>query len=450
MVKPKKPPGITTEDWEQLPPSVRAFVTQSVEHIAQLEAGHSKQERKVTKRMAAQSTSLSPETISRGGNLLVVDDNAMNRDMLSRRLNRQGYTVEMAVNGLEALDLIKERRFDLVLLDIMMPVMNGYQVLEHLKADPELRHLPVIMVSAVDDLESVIRCVQLGAEDYLFKPFNPVLLKARLEASLEKKWLRDQQKASMLRLDIENRRQADELERARQIQLSMLPTAPPLLPYLDIAAQQETASEVGGDYYDFFPRTNGKLRVAVGDATGHGVASGLMVSMTKASLLATHEAEFSTLMPKINSILNRIDLGTQLNMALLLLEFSYEKDKGIAVRAFGGGIPPLYILRATGDLEEVFISAFPLGIIEDALYTQTEFYLNSGDVLLMMSDGLSEMFSPERKLLGYNRLITALDQIETALLTAAEILEQVAHIGTAWADGQPLNDDVTLVVLKVT
>jgi CheY-like chemotaxis protein len=118
--------------------------------------------------------------------ILVVDDNEMNRDMLSRRLERLNYEVIMADNGQRALELLQEQAFDLVLLDIMMPKMNGYEVLETIKRDPKLRHLPVIMISAVDDLDSVVKCIELGAEDYLFKPFNPVLLKARLSASLDK------------------------------------------------------------------------------------------------------------------------------------------------------------------------------------------------------------------------------------------------------------------------
>src|SRR5687767_1628561 len=126
------------------------------------------------------------------GRLLVVDDNEMNRDMLSRRLERQGHAVTMAENGRQALERIRAEPFDLVLLDIMMPELNGYEVLEQLKNDGDLRHIPVIMISAVDELDSVVRCIELGAEDYLSKPFSPVLLKARIGACLEKKQLRDQ------------------------------------------------------------------------------------------------------------------------------------------------------------------------------------------------------------------------------------------------------------------
>ncbi|HYB57795.1 MAG TPA: response regulator [Alphaproteobacteria bacterium] len=128
--------------------------------------------------------------------LLVVDDNEDNRYTLTRRLSREGYTnLTTAANGREALGLLQGKPFDLVLLDIMMPDMNGYEVLEHLKADQQLRHIPVIMISAVDEVESVIRCIELGAEDYLSKPFNPTLLRARVGASLERKHLLDQVRA---------------------------------------------------------------------------------------------------------------------------------------------------------------------------------------------------------------------------------------------------------------
>jgi DNA-binding response OmpR family regulator len=125
--------------------------------------------------------------------LLVVDDIEDNRFALSRRLARQGYlNVTTAADGRQALELLNSRPFDLVLLDIMMPNVNGYEGLSAMKADERLRHIPVIMISAVDEIDSVIRCIELGAEDYLPKPFNPTLLRARVGASLERKRLHDQ------------------------------------------------------------------------------------------------------------------------------------------------------------------------------------------------------------------------------------------------------------------
>jgi adenylate cyclase len=134
-----------------------------------------------------------PDANGSAGVILVVDDNEGNRELLSRRLARQGFALATAESGQGALDLLAERPIDLVLLDVMMPGMDGYEALKRIKADPALRHIPVLMISALDEIDSVIRCIELGAEDYLPKPFNPVLLRARIGACLEKKRLRDQE-----------------------------------------------------------------------------------------------------------------------------------------------------------------------------------------------------------------------------------------------------------------
>jgi adenylate cyclase len=128
------------------------------------------------------------------GKILLADDNRMNRLLLGRSLEQQGHTIVFAEHGREALDLLRQQRFDVLLLDVLMPELDGYGVLEELKGDLHLRDIPVIMTSALDELDSVVRCVEMGAEDYLTKPINPVLLNARINASLEKKRLRDQQR----------------------------------------------------------------------------------------------------------------------------------------------------------------------------------------------------------------------------------------------------------------
>lgn len=145
-----------------------------------------------------------------GGRILVVDDNDVNRDMLSRRLEREGFDPVMAEDGIKALEKLKQGPFDLVLLDILMPGLNGYQVLEQIKTDPELRHLPVIMISALDEIDSVVRCIEIGAEDYLPKPFNPIILRARIGACLEKKRLRDREVLHLRQIE-EEKHKSDEL-----------------------------------------------------------------------------------------------------------------------------------------------------------------------------------------------------------------------------------------------
>ncbi len=172
--------------------------------------------------------------------ILVVDDNEMNRDVLVRRLSRQGYATETAEDGRAALDRIvaEPGKFDLILLDIMMPRMTGFEVLETLKDDTALRHIPVIMISAMTDLESTVRCIQLGAEDYLPKPFEPTLLKARIGASLEKKRLRDVEQAYLAQL-------SEERARSERLLLNILPRQ---------IAERLKAEE--GTIADYFPEAS--------------------------------------------------------------------------------------------------------------------------------------------------------------------------------------------------
>ena len=149
--------------------------------------------------------------------VLVVDDVPENRDLLVRRLKRLGINeVEQAANGIEALAAIERRNFDLVLLDIMMPEMDGFGVLERIKENGRIHDLPVVVISALNEIEPVVRCVELGAEDFIFKPFNPTLLRARVLASLEKKALRDHTRDEL-------RRKQMELDEARTLQLALVP-----------------------------------------------------------------------------------------------------------------------------------------------------------------------------------------------------------------------------------
>lgn len=161
---------------------------------------------------------ISPPQQLPSARLLVVDDNDMNREMLSRRLQKLGYEVTEVGDGRIALDKLRDGNFDLVLLDILMPVLDGFQTLEFMKADQRLRHLPVIMLTALDDVESTVRCIEAGAEDFVPKPFNPVVLRARITASLEKKRLRDQEQAYLAQLQSER-------SKSERLLLNVLPRA---------------------------------------------------------------------------------------------------------------------------------------------------------------------------------------------------------------------------------
>lgn len=190
------------------------------------------------------------------GTILVVDDTESNRALLTRRLSREGFTVAVAEDGRRALDMLSRHAFDLVLLDIMMPEMDGHQVLTAMKSDFGLRHLPVIMISGLDDLETLVRCIEGGADDYLTKPFDPVLLRARIGACLDKKRLRDkerellqqvrdaQEKSETLLLNILPRRIADRLKAGESTIVDTLPAVTVL--FADLAGFTEMSARISG------------------------------------------------------------------------------------------------------------------------------------------------------------------------------------------------------------
>lgn len=162
------------------------------------------------------SESEADSVTGRPSRVLVVDDNASNRELLKRRLERQGHSVALAENGSRALEMVWEAPFDLILLDLLMPDISGFDVLSVLKSDDALRDIPVIMISALNEIDSIVRCIEAGAEDYLAKPFDPVLLRARIGSSLEKKHLRDREREALEALRIEK-------ERSEQLLLNILP-----------------------------------------------------------------------------------------------------------------------------------------------------------------------------------------------------------------------------------
>ncbi len=156
--------------------------------------------------------------IKQSGHILVVDDNRMNRLKLSRGLKEQGHSVEVAENGKIALKMLESEVFDMVLLDIVMPEMDGYQVLQEMKGDDNLREIPVIIISAIDEMDSIVKCIKMGAEDYLPKPFDPILLRARIGAEMMKKRLEDEKQAYLEELKIER-------EKSERLLLNILPKA---------------------------------------------------------------------------------------------------------------------------------------------------------------------------------------------------------------------------------
>lgn len=211
--------------------------------------------------------------------LLVVDDLEMNRDLLVRRVRRLGHEAEVAVNGRDALEKLRTGPWDLVLLDITMPELDGYDTLRLIKADPSLAHTPVVMVSAIDETDSVVRCLELGADDYLTKPFNPVILQARIESSLAKKRFADQGRLMLQAL-------SREMDIGQRIQQGFLPDEMPVPAGWQLAARCTPARRVSGDFYDAFVLPGGGLALIVADVCDKGVGAALYMALFRTLLRA--------------------------------------------------------------------------------------------------------------------------------------------------------------------
>jgi hypothetical protein len=218
-------------------------------------------------------------------------------------------------------------------------------------------------------------------------------------------------------LEAENEQRARELEEARQLQLSMLPKIVPQLPHLEIAAYMKPAAEVGGDYYDFHLAADGALTVAVGDATGHGLKAGTMVTAMK-SLFRTFAAE-----PEIVPVFNQSSrVLKEMNLRSLFMGLTMIKINGRRMKVSSAGMPPALIYRAeTGSVEEVMIKAMPLGSVRGYPYRERELTLGCGDVVVLMSDGLPERFNHEGEMFDYSRTIKTLTQ--AAALAPSEIID---------------------------
>ena len=386
------------------------------------------------------------------GRLLVVDDVEANRDLLARRLRQLGHSVTVVENGSRALDLVATQEFDLILLDIMMPGMDGYEVLGRLQKDPARRHIPVIMISAVDEIESVVRCVELGATDYLSKPFNAVLLKARVHATLEKKRLRDREQLYARSLE-------REMEIGRQIQASFLPESLPQPPGWEIAASFQPARQVAGDFYDAFALKSGRIGLAVADVCDKGVGAALFMALFRTLLRASSElvdpslagmtdpaeraaARVTRAVVTTNDYIARTHGDA--NMFATVFFAVLDPETGLLTYVNGGHEPPILLSKAAGAVR-LGPTGPALGIVADQTFEVRRAQLDPGDVLLGFTDGVTDSRGPSQELFGEKRLLDLLDPPPES---AASLL---ARIESSLADhrrGQEPFDDVAMLAAR--
>ncbi|MGD1920881.1 MAG: SpoIIE family protein phosphatase, partial [Pleurocapsa sp.] len=395
--------------------------------------------------------------------ILIVDDNATNRDLLSRQVKTQGYQAGVAANGKQAIEMIQTGIYDLILLDILMPDIDGYQILKWIRAGA-WRHIPTIMISALDEIDSVVKCIEMGAADYLAKPFNPTLLKARLGACLEQKRLRDQESSYLEKLAIaneeiktlndclleENMRLSTELEVTQRLQMMLLPKEKELneIEGLEIAGFMEPADEVGGDYYDVLQH-HGRVTIGIGDVTGHGLESGvlmLMVQTAVRTLMENNETDpkkfFEVLNRTIYKNVQRMDSDKNLSLCLV--------DYRDGVLSLSGQHEEMLVVRSGGIIERVdtIDLGFPIGLeetIEDFVF-QAHIDLNEGDVVILYTDGITEAENTSGVHYGLENLCRILQQNwqkSAQDIRQAVINDLRSHIGV-----EKVYDDITLVVLK--
>ncbi len=382
------------------------------------------------------------------GLVLVVDDIEANRDVLTRRLERQGYTVAIAENGREALERLRAATFDLVLLDIMMPEMDGYEVLQQLKADHALRHIPVIMISALSELDSVVRCIEMGAEDYLPKPFNPTLLKARIGACLEKKLLRDREIQLFAQLQIHNaemarwrKMQDADLAVARVTQQAIVSSPSPPIEGWQVETVYTPVIQVGGDVYGCRQLDRGLWLFWLADATGHGVAAALFTTLV-ASLFDRASSASNTahgILSRVNAEFYDVLHGRSFMSACCLV---VDGDGRLSVA--GAGHPPLLIRRRNGNVETLPSSNLLMGIEPGAAMNEVVTNLASGDLALLYTDGLHSLKTKGGARMTHQNLTDIL----TTCDEGPDILPRLIAQLVQRSDAQPFEDDLAAISLR--
>ena len=330
----------------------------------------------------------------------------------------------------------------------MMPGTNGYEVLEHMKADPALREIPVIMISALSELDSVIRCIELGAEDYLPKPFNPTLLRARVSASLEKKRLRDAVRASLARLE-------QEMDAARKLQLGMLPLVfPACTPEqpVEIHALMDPAREVGGDLYDFFYASEHLLCFLVGDVSGKGAAAAMFMARTRSlvrmavQLWRQTNGDQITPVKIIEAVNHELCQNNRDRMFVTLFLGVLDTKTGVLAYVNAGHIAPC-VLHASGSIEPLTDKpAMPLAVRAGTAYQERTVTLLPDDTMFVFSDGVTEAMNAADELYGNERLQA--DLSAASALTPQEMVRAIKAKVDAFTGEAPQSDDVTMLALR--
>jgi serine phosphatase RsbU (regulator of sigma subunit) len=393
--------------------------------------------------------------------VLIVDDEPLNIGYLEQELDDLGLVTVSAGDGEAALAQVAAEAPDLVLLDMMMPVMDGFAVLAHLKAEKATRAIPVIVISALTDIRSIARGIELGADDYLPKPFEPVVLKARIASSLEKKRLRDHEQLYLRGLE-------RELEIGRQIQAGFLPTTLPQPVGWEIAGRLQPARQVAGDFYDAFALTSQRrIGLVIGDVCNKGVGAALFMAIFRSLVRAG--AGMQDFAQKDPSLVRRVDSddfaadSRQVVMDTVALTNNYVAQIHGASHMFAslffgvldpltgslvyinGGHEPIFIVGPNGVEAEITPTGPVVGLFTGAPFRITERRIEPGQSLLALTDGVADARSPSGAAFSNERLHDLLGRPASSAATLLDRLETAlaAHIA-----GGSQFDDITMLAVR--
>ncbi len=372
--------------------------------------------------------------------VLVVDDAPANLQ-IAHSILKEDFKVRVATSGAKALELAKaDPQPDLILLDVDMSEMNGFEVCAILKSTPETRDIPVIFLTRKTDVEDETKGFEMGAVDYIHKPFSPAVVKARVHTHLLLREAREQLSRQLILLN-------SEIEMARQIQLSILPRETPAIEGLEIAARCMPMTSVAGDFYDFILIDEKRLGILVADVSGHGLPSALIASMLKVALAAQSPHAFDP--ARVLTGLNQSLCGKFQNSFVTAAYVFVDMEKN-SISYGGAAHPPLLLWRSsTGDVSPLLENGLPLGLFHAATYSALEVPVAPGDKVVLCTDGILETRSPSDQEFGLDLFKGFLESNHGS---GAEIFAD-SFLGElfGWSEhprGQGQEDDLTLLVIN--
>jgi sigma-B regulation protein RsbU (phosphoserine phosphatase) len=402
---------------------------------------------------------LSEKPVVSSASILVVDDVSANLRVLTGMLKDRGYKVRPVPSGELALLAVRKEPPDLILLDINMPEMNGYEVCECLKADETLRGIPVIFISALNENLDKVKAFAIGGVDYITKPFQMEELHARVETHLKLRRLHVELEETNSRLERVNSRMARDLETAAKIQKTFLPCAAPRIPGTEFAWCYRPCDELAGDGLNIIPLGDGKVGLYILDVSGHGVSSALL-SVTLSRLLSP-PSEPSSILIRDRAILDRLDITPPAEVAERLNRlFPYDMaTEQFATLLYGvldvstgdfrhvsAGHPGPLVLPAVGPPVILESPGFPIGLAEEA-YAERCVHLAAGDRMYLYSDGIPDAMNPDGERLGEARLLEAIDRrrAEPLRVGLASLLGEIAR----WQGVERPQDDISLLAVEL-